>query len=247
MPVARVLEKGLEFDRRFMLIDEENKFITQRTLPDMALFKTSLHAGSIRINFKNEFLDLPAGPDDKGETVTSMVWSDSVELKLMDELYHNWFSERLGKKCKLVYFPESNLRLVDQEFAKNNEQVSLADGYPFLIIGESSLEDLNSRLSTPVPMNRFRPNFVFAGGQPFEEDSWRNFSIGRNRFVGLKPCARCAIPTINQDTSEKGVEPIATLATFRRRNGNVYFGQNLVAIDHNEVRVGDSIIIESFN
>jgi uncharacterized protein YcbX len=92
-------------------------------------------------------------------------------------------------------------------------------------------------------MNRFRPNFVFTGGDPFEEDAWRNFSIGKNRFIGVKPCARCAVPTINQDTAEKGIEPSATLATYRRRDNKVYFGQNLLARDHEEVSVGDKITL----
>ena len=92
-------------------------------------------------------------------------------------------------------------------------------------------------------MNRFRPNLVFNGGEAFEEDAWRNFTIGKNRFVGVKPCGRCVVTTVNQDTAEKGLEPLATLSTYRKRGGNVYFGQNVIAIDHEEIFEGDEIIL----
>jgi len=153
------------------------------------------------------------------------------------------FSVRLGVKCKIVSCPEENRRPIDPEYGINQEQVSLADGYPFLIIGEKSLADLNKRLKQPLPMNRFRPNLVFSGGNAFEEDAWRNFRIGNNRFVGVKPCSRCAITTVNQDTAEKGIEPLATLSTYRKRDGKVYFGQNVIAIDHGKIFEGDEIIL----
>jgi uncharacterized protein YcbX len=98
-------------------------------------------------------------------------------------------------------------------------------------------------MSQPLPMNRFRPNFVFTGGAPFEEDTWKNFTIGNNRFMGVKLCARCALPTVNQDTAEKGMEPLVTLATFRKHENKILFGQNLVALDHREVSLGDRILL----
>ena len=142
---------------------------------------------------------------------TVNIWDDTVSAFDVDGSYSQWFSELLESPCRLVYFPEENSRPVDPRYKVNHEQVSLADAYPFLIIGQSSLDDLNSRLTEPIPMNRFRPNFVFTGGEPFEEDTWRNFSIGSTRFVGVKMCARCQLPTVNQDTAEKGAEPIKTL------------------------------------
>jgi hypothetical protein len=146
--------------------------------------------------------------------------------------------------CRLVYFPEENSRPVDPRYKVNGEQVSLADAYPFLIIGQSSFEDLNSKLQEPVPMNRFRPNFVFTGGKPFEEDTWRNFSIGSTRFVGVKPCDRCVLTTVNQETGQKGVEPLKTLTSYRKRDNKVYFGQNLVALDHKRIQIGDLITLQ---
>jgi uncharacterized protein YcbX len=159
--------------------------------------------------------------------------------------YSQWFSQRLAMNCRLVYFPESKSRLVDVKYRLDNDHVSLADGYPFLIIGQSSLDDLNSRLEDIVPMNRFRPNFVFTGGHPFEEDNWRIFSIGNNRFAGVKPCGRCVLTTVDQETAVRGVEPLATLSTFRKVNNKINFGQNLIALDCHDIYEGDEIQLES--
>jgi uncharacterized protein YcbX len=120
--------------------------------------------------------------------------------------------------------------------------VSLADAYPFMIIGQSSLDDLNGRLTEALPMNRFRPNFVFTGGSPYQEDDWENVNIGSNTFVAVKKCARCPIPTVNQDTAEKGQEPLRTLALYRSADHKIYFGQNLVVLQEGEVAVGDTVI-----
>ena len=148
-------------------------------------------------------------------------------------------------QCRLVYFPEENGRPVDPLYNVNNEQVSLADAYPFLIIGQRSLDDLNSRLPQPLTINRFRPNLVFTGGEPYEEDTWRNISIGTTRFVGVKPCSRCFLTTVNPETGEKGIEPVRTLSTYRKRDNKIYFGQNLVALDHTEINVGDIITLKN--
>lgn len=242
------MEKGLLHDRRWMLVDENNIFMTQRVYPNMALFRLAIDHDRMSITKKNALnnhpsisvnIDIPP----MGEVIQSKVFDDAVTVIEVDEKISLWFTEQLGIRCKLVSFPEKNARPVDPRFKVNDEHVSLADAYPFLIIGQSSLDDLNARMKESLPMNRFRPNFVFTGGDPFEEDAWRNFSIGKNRFIGVKPCARCAVPTINQDTGEKGKEPSATLATYRNRDNKTYFGQNLLALDHEEVSVGDKITL----
>lgn len=243
---STVLRKGLQYDRRYMLVDDNYTFITQRAMPELSLFKLSFHDDGFLISHKNESLVIPFEPAPQKDEATVTIWGDTVKAWELGESYNQWFSSRLNIKCKLVYFPEENQRLVDRDFAKNNEQVSFADGYPFLIIGRASLDVLNSKLAQPVPMNRFRPNFVFEGGKPFEEDTWTQFKVGSNRFMGLKLCARCVLTTVNQDTGEKGVEPLATLSTFRKEGSKVNFGQNLVAIDHLEVRQGDEIIVETY-
>ena len=241
---ASVMEKGLEYDRRWMLVDESGKFMTQRIYPKMALFKLSIDNAQLTISYAQHALKLDLNKQPQSQPITVAIWNDTVLAFEVDPTYSQWFSNLLGIPSRLVYFPEENSRPVDPRYKVNGEHVSLADAYPFLIIGQSSLDDLNSRLAEPVPMNRFRPNFVFTGGEPYEEDTWRNFTIGSARFVGVKPCDRCVLTTVNQDTAEKGVEPLKTLTSYRKRENKVYFGQNLVALDCHRVNIGDLITLQ---
>lgn len=241
---AKVQEKGLEHDRRWMLIDEDNEFMTQRLYPRMALFKLQVQDSRFKIEYKSDSITLSFNHTIKDESIEARIWDDTVQVFEVSNEYSNWFSERLQMNCRLVSFPESNTRPVDENYQVNHEQVSLADAYPFLIIGEQSLADLNSRLKEPLPMNRFRPNFVFSGGQPYVEDSWRNFSIGKNKFTAVKQCARCVLTTVNQDTGDKGIEPLLTLSQYRKKENKVLFGKNLVALNHFEVYEGDEITVD---
>jgi uncharacterized protein YcbX len=244
---AKVLGKGLAFDRRWMLVDENGVFMTQRDNPTMALFKLEMENGKLKIvhNRQSTVHSISLHPRNFENEERVTIWDDTVTACEVSKESSAWFSEILNLKCRLVHFPEENSRAVDPKYKVNDEHVSLADGYPFLIIGQESLNFLNSKLIQPIPMNRFRPNFVFTGGEPNEEDTWRNFTIGSNRFMGVKPCARCAVPTINQETAEKGIEPTRTLATYRRKENKILFGQNLLAIDHLEVKEGDFINIQT--
>ncbi len=238
---ARVMEKGLEFDRRLMLIDEAGMFMTQRSMPWLALFKPTFQGESFLIKYNDDSTIVPFNACIRENPIQAMIWDDTITVFEVSKAISAWFSAKLDMQCRLVRFPEENPRPVDPDFKINDEHVSLADGYPLLIIGQTSLDELNQQLQKPVPMNRFRPNLVFSGGAAHEEDDWKGFTVGKNRFAGVKPCARCPVPTIDQDTAVRGKEPIATLAKYRSRNNNVYFGQNVLAIDHNEIREGDEI------
>jgi uncharacterized protein len=245
---AKVLGKGLEFDRRWMLIDDNNVFMTQRIHTQMAMFKTELSGRQLTVRKKNatsnQSITFSTDAPAIGEKIKAKIWDDDVDVFEIDQRLSKWFSEHLQMTCRLVSFPENNPRAVDPKYKVNDENVSLADAYPFLIIGENTLADLNSRLGEPVPMNRFRPNFVFTGGEPFEEDTWKEFKIGENRFVGVKQCGRCVLITVNQETAQKGIEPLYTLSTYRKRETKVLFGQNLVALDNGIVNVGDKISLK---
>jgi uncharacterized protein len=243
---AKVLEKGLAYDRRWMLVDERGKFLTQRNFAELALFKLSIDNVQLTIEYAKLGLthSIDLHPLQQTTVQEVVIWDDTVKAFEVSVETSEWFSTILGMICRLVYFPEENKRTVDINFAANQENVSLADGYPFLIIGEASLNDLNNRMEVALPMNRFRPNFVFSGGTAFEEDTWKHFSIGSNKFLGVKPCARCVVTTINQETIEKGDEPLRTLATYRKRNNKIYFGQNVLAIDHTFISEGDVITVE---
>lgn len=238
---ARVLHKGLEYDRRWMLVDERNVCMTQRVFPTMALFKLSWGPGGFSIHYKNDSLLLPFTV--QGQPFTAQVWDDKVEVYEVDPQISDWFTAKMGFACRLVAFPEKNARPIDPRYAVIPGNVSLADAYPLLIIGQNSLNDLNRRMNVPLPMNRFRPNIVFTGGTPYEEDNWREFRIGNNRFAGVKPCSRCVLTTVDQETAEKGKEPLVTLASYRRVDKNIYFGQNLVVLEGDNISRGDEVVL----
>lgn len=249
LDTAKVLGKGLQFDRRWMLVDYSGTCLTQRVYPQMALFKSKIQGNHIFVTFRNGDKIQPSvsfsmDSPDPGKRITAKIWNDEVDVIDVDPEISQWFSRHLGMTCKLVGFPEEKPRPVDMRYQVNHEHVSLADAYPFLIIGQSSLDDLNTRLSEPVPMNRFRPNFVFTGGEPYEEDHWRNLSIGKNKFVAVKKSARCVLTTVDQDTGKKGSEPLRTLSGYRKVDNKVFFGHNLVAQNEGIVTVGDPVIPE---
>ena len=245
---ASVQGKGLAFDRRWMVIDKDGVAMTQRLYPEMALFKLRLQQQELSIEYtKNEkvisAVSFNVSTVETGKSIHAIIWNDKVDVLEVNPAVSQWFTHHLKTTCTLVAFPEKNPRPVDPQYRVNNEQVSLADAYPFLLIGQSALDDLNQRLAHPVPMNRFRPNFVFTGGTPYFEDQWKNFSIGKLRFMAVKKSARCILTTVNQETGEKGSEPLHTLSTYRKVDNKIFFGQNLLALDAGDVAVGDPIIV----
>lgn len=242
-----VEDRGLQYDRRMMLVDDEGIFITQRDFPQMALLKTEIkneHLTVAHLNY-NQSIEIPLQPANSFSHYKRKVkiWDDICEASIVSEEADNFFSDMIGLKCHLVYMPEDEKRIVDpqRKYVVDNHIVSFADGYPFLIIGQSSLNELNRRLEKPLPMNRFRPNFVFAGGRPFEEDNWKDFMIGDVKFRAVKPCARCVITTTDQETAIRNQEPLKTLSTFRKIENKVMFGMNLVSYSEGLIKVGDKI------
>jgi uncharacterized protein len=242
-------ERGLQFDRRWMLVDEKNQFLTQREFPKMATIEVKLNADSLSVSNNSEILEIPFEAD-SDKTASAKVWSSRVKSNVYSDKINDWFSEILSMKCRLVLMPEETERKVNPFYAvrKFKDTVSFADGYPFLIIGENSLDDLNSKLENRLPMNRFRPNLVVSGSESFAEDTWKKIKIGENLFHVVKPCARCVITTIDQTKGEKdGKEPLKTLAKYRTKSGKVLFGQNLIAEKSGGVvKVGDKLeVIET--
>ncbi|HEX8461115.1 MAG TPA: MOSC N-terminal beta barrel domain-containing protein [Segetibacter sp.] len=244
---AEVQPAGLKYDRRWMLVDSAGMFVSQRSYSQLAMLQANIKGDALVIQHKKNSLSPLTIPFDAttNKELTVSIWDDICTASEVSILANEWFSEALQMKVQLVYMPSTTKRVVDIEYAANNEIVSFADAYPFMMIGQSSLDDLNSRLAQPVLMNRFRPNFVFSGGAPFLEDNMKAFTIGEVRFKGVKLCARCVLTTINQEQGTKGQEPLKTLATYRTINNKVMFGQNLLNIDEGLVKVGDKIIAEA--
>jgi uncharacterized protein YcbX len=224
-----VEERGLQYDRRWMLVDAQNHFLTQRKLAKMALFKVSIKKEGLEVTAPEmPTLYIPFAPQ-TAEVISVRVWDDTCQAIVVSNKASLWFSKALQITCKLVYMPDDSLRPVDERYSGNNEIVSFADGYPFLLIGEASLADLNSRLSQPVSMNRFRPNLVINTTEPFAEDTWRSIRIGEATFHLVKPCARCILTTIDQQNGVAGKEPLKTLSSYRTFHNKVLFGQNLLS------------------
>lgn len=242
---AKITDRGFQFDRRWMLVDSNNCFLSQREFPQMALLQAQLSDNGLMVHHKirkDESVHIPISCK-KTKAVTVQVWSDKCRAELVNPVFDEWFSEMLSLQCKLVHMPDSSLRRVDTRYASNKEITSLSDGYPFLLIGQSSLDDLNARLPDPLPMNRFRPNIVFTGGEPFHEDLMKHFSINNIQFYGVKLCGRCVITTIDQDNAVKSSEPLRTLSSYRQKNNKIYFGQNLLHHGEGVINVGDIISI----
>jgi len=238
-----VEERGLKYDRRWMLIDENNSFLTQRQYPQMALLNVKIEEEFLTVSIKNnenEKIPLPLNSLSK-KFLDVKIWDDTCSAELVSGEADNWFSEILKIKCRLVQMPDSTKRLVDRKYSPEEKSVSFADGYPFLIIGQASLDDLNKKLPQPLPIDRFRPNFVFKGGEPFEEDNWKNFKIGEVVLSALKPCARCMITTIDQESAERGFEPLTTLASYRKKDSKVLFGMNLICHSTGKINLEDEI------
>jgi uncharacterized protein len=238
---ALVTDRGLQYDRRWMLVNSNNEFMTQREFAEMALLQVQTMEDSLKVYHKKKETSILIPFEPTGETVTVQVWSDRCKGMVVNKKANEWFSDVLEKTCRLVYMPGTTQRKVDGRYALNKEITNFSDGYPFTTIGQSSLDDLNSRLEEKLPINRFRPNIVFTGGDAFEEDGWKHFTINDIDFYGVKLCARCVIPTINQDNIKQGREPLKTLATYRQKNNNIYFGQNLLHHGEGALHIGDEI------
>lgn len=234
--------RGLRHDRRWLIIDEGGVAVTQRENPRMALVKpTVLENGDLSLaGDKMPGLTVPVAAE--GQKHRAKVWSDFCRSIDQGEDAAKWLSEFMRQNVRLVRMADDFTRRVDGRYAKSkNDQVSYADGFPFLIVSQESLDDLNGRLAEPLPMNRFRPNIVVSESTPFAEDDWRTIAVGDMLLDIVKPCARCQITTINQDTIERGQEPLRTLATYRNDRGRILFGQNVIPRRAGRLAVGDAV------
>lgn len=244
---AVVTDRGLQNDRRWMIVDDKNKFLTLREFPKMTLLKVGLQKNGLLVESLEQpgsNLEIPFQPDfDSLESVT--IWNATVEAKRVGKFADDWFSDRLGTNCKLVFMPENSLRPVDTTsgYAPEGKFTSFADAYPFMMLGEASMQDLNSRMEIPLTINRFRPNIVFSGGSPFQEDEIENFKINGISFTGLENCTRCMIPNIDPEmgTFNADREPLKTMMGFRLKNNKIEFGRNVVHQGGGTIRVGDEI------
>ena len=246
---ASSTSRGLKYDRRFMLVDQDNQFVSQREVPHMATIWTDIGAGQLELAAEDwEPIYVDAEPRVL-PTRKVGIWGSQVQAHTVSDEADEWLSDYLGLDVRLVYMPDNAERRCNTDYAKNNEIVSFADGFPFLITNEDSLAELNQKITAdggdPVQMNRFRSNFVVTGAAAWAEDDWNEISIGSAVFRAAKPCGRCEVTTTDQATGEVlGPEPLKTLSTFRHTDKGVLFGVNLVPVTLGLVSIGDTLIFK---
>ncbi len=248
---ANVDALGLAGDRRFLIVDAGGRFLTQRTLPRMALIATELAPDGLVLSCPGHgrLLVQPVTPGTATRRVS--IWrSEGLLANDCGDEAADWLAEVLQTECRLVAIGEQFRRPVLKPAARPGDLLHFADACPFLLVSEASLDDLNDRLiargEEAVPMDRFRPNLVVTGCSAFAEDGWTRFTIGPIAFRSAGPCVRCVVATTDQQTATRGPEPLRTLATYRRAPDDpagVIFGQNLIhETTSGPLRVGDQIV-----
>ena len=256
---ARCTDRGIEHDRRWMLVDREGMFFTQREHPRMATVWTEIDADALSLSAPDtEEVRVPLRPEG-GDKLRVQVWNSTCDAITVSRQADEMLSGYLGFDCRLVYMPDDSTRYSNAQFGGGGHRVGFADGYAYLLTNEASLADLNAKLLAKdhpaVPMNRFRPNIVVAGTSAFAEDNWGDLRFAPlgpldSRLRGndsvvlrtAKPCGRCQVTTTDQATGDvRGPEPLATLATYRDSDFGIRFGMNLVTIREGTIRVGDTV------
>ena len=237
---SRVVARGFEHDRRYMIVDGAGRFISQREVPELSLVSTAFAHGGIVLSRdgRSDFL-LPLSISD-GPNRDFSLWGDSGSA-LGHEAASSWMSAVLERPVSVLYMPDTHRRPVNPARARPSDVVSFADAYPFLAISEASLSDLNSRLETPVGMERFRPNIVVSGIAAYGEDHWQTVRLGALGFRAAKRCERCSVTTVDPASGVRGKEPLRTLAKYRQEAGKVWFGMNLIHDHEGVLAVGDRV------
>lgn len=238
---ANALNAGFEQDRRWMLINEKNEFVTQRTLPQLSLFIPTISGDRMTINYGPESIHWNR-LQVNSQIISTQVWDDKALTYGVDDLVDEWFSDQLHTKVKLVKLKDETSRQHYDSAHQDTINVSLADGYPYLIVSQSSLDDLNNLLESPVSMSRFRPNIVISGSSPYEEDIWKEVEVGRARLSNVKPCARCQVINIDPVTCLSSKEPTKTLSTYRKQGHKIIFGSLYRSVQEGLICVGDEIL-----
>ena len=237
---------GLEHDRRMMIVTPEGEFLTQREYPRLALVAPTISNGTLNLSAPN-YDSIQLGIQSSGTPWPVNVWkSKGVHAIDQGEEAAEWFSDWLGTVVRLVHVVDGYKRLVNADYAVNSDDhTGFADGYPILLTSEEGLQDLNLRLESPVPMNRFRPNLVVKGCTPFAEDTWNRIRIGNVELAVVKPCARCEVTTIDKETLERSKEPLKTLGKYRKQKLGAIFGQNVIPLNEGRIRLGMTVEVLS--
>ncbi len=245
--------RGPRHDRRWMVVDADGRCLTGRELPRMVLIRATPHDDGLHLQAPEmPALRVPVPPSD-GARMDVTIWKDRVDAALAGAQADAWLSRFLGRAVRLVHIDARSRRPVAPDYARPGDEVSFADAFPLLLISQASLDGLNAKLETPLPMARFRPNLVIAGCAPHAEDGWTRIRIGAIEFDVVKPCTRCVLTTVDpaSGTFDASGEPLRTLKTYRRlpagrspagrSSAGITFGVNLIARGTGSLRVGDAV------
>ena len=240
----KVTKTGLEYDRQWMLVDEQQQFLSQRRLHKMARIKTRIQDDQLIVSAPGQTdLSLALEPLQQ-DSINVTIWHDQCSAQTISHIADQWFSEFLQTPCRLVYQPKTSQRPVSPQYAHASDQTSFSDGFPFLIAANASLALLNQKMGLSLSMQRFRPNLVISDSASYAEDTWRSINIGDISFRLPKPCSRCSVPQINPETAMTDKkEPLYTLSRTRKWNNKVYFGQNALHDNKGYLQVGDKLTI----
>ena len=237
---------GLEQDRCMMVVTPDGGFLTQREHPRLALVIPKLDDGTLTLCAPG-FDSIQLAVQSTGMPWPVNIWkSEGVHAIDQGDEAAQWFSDWLGKSVRLVHIADGYIRRVNEKYTvSSDDHTGFSDGYPILLASEEALQDLNSRLETPVPMNRFRPNLVVRGGEAFAEDTWKRIRIGEVELALVKPCARCVVTTIDKETLEQSKEPLKTLGKYRKHELGAIFGQNVIPLNEGRLRLGMNVEVLS--
>ena len=237
---AQAETEGLRYDRRWMLVDDSGKFITQREHHQMSTFNSVMDNNQLTVHHNGDSVAIPLTAI-SDNILNVKVWSSQLMAAEVDPHISEWFSDHLSMRATLVRMTDISNRPKLLKVPPYNTEVSLADGYPYLILGEESMRHLNGKLENPVSANRFRANIIVASDVPHIEDTWGSVDIGKATLKVIKPCARCVVITIDQQTGIAGKEPTRTLATYRKKKNSIMFGANAICTIEGKIKVGDVI------
>ncbi|MFI8479284.1 MOSC domain-containing protein [Pseudomonas sp. NPDC078700] len=233
---------GVQGDRRWMVVDTQSgRFITQRLLGQMSQIQAFwLGPDQLQLSAPNMADLTVAVPDTRDNLRGVHIWHDSLRVPDAGDDAAQWLSQFLGRSCRLVHVASERARQIDPVYAEIGQKVAFPDGFPLLLIGQASLDDLSQRVGRDLEMLRFRPNLVVEGSEAYAEDSWKRIAIGGIEFKVAKGCSRCIMTTLDPATGERSVdrEPLTTLKTYRQIEGDVFFGQNLIALSSGALELG---------
>ena len=235
------LDRGFENDRRYMLVDKNNKFISQRSHSKLALITAQIVDEKMHITYNDSMFSFSI-QEYSDEVIDATLFDNVVSGTIVSENVSRKFSEMLEDDVRLVKMTTENIRIKKLIKGPEKTNVSFADGYPYLIAGTASLNQLNEKLDGSVLMDRFRPNIVIETEVPHEEDNWESIQIGNAKMLVIKPCARCPVVTINQQTADKTKDTLKVLSTYRKKDNKVYFGVNAISLENSHINVGDSVV-----